>query len=199
MKETAISGIIRRFDDLGRIVVPREIRRLLQLHEGDAMEISVAENSIHLNKYQPLRFREAVCGPCLTAFCRSFRLACAICDTEHVLASRVATIPRGPMLSQPARDHIQALEPYLYSPDCPLPLLEDGSHPVDTLWTPHGGRGAAALPHRHRHGAHVRQTDRRHLDRDHHTGGERHMSRLHELTHLQKNLRRRTWKPYSIS
>lgn len=150
MNETKMSGIIRRFDDLGRIVVPREIRRLLQLREGDAMEISVAENSIHLNKYQPLRFREAVCGPCLAAFCRSFRLACAICDTEHVLASRVATIPREPMLSQPARDHIQALEPYLYDPDSPLPLLEDGSHPVDTLW-PVGTKGqpmgAVVLPH----------------------------------------------------
>ena len=54
------------------------------------------------------------------------------------------------MLSQPARDHIQALEPYLYSPDCPLPLLEDGSHPVDTLW-PIGTKGhpmgAVVLPH----------------------------------------------------
>ena len=53
MKETAISGIIRRFDDLGRIVVPREIRRLLQLREGDAMEISVAENSIHAYQHHP--------------------------------------------------------------------------------------------------------------------------------------------------
>ena len=69
MNETKTSGIIRRFDDLGRIVVPREIRRLLQLNEGDAMEISVAGNSIRLNKYQPLRFREALCGPYLAAFC----------------------------------------------------------------------------------------------------------------------------------
>lgn len=54
------------------------------------------------------------------------------------------------MLSQPARDHIQALEPYLYDPDSPLPLLEDGSHPVDTLW-PVGTKGqpmgAVVLPH----------------------------------------------------
>lgn len=89
MNETKMSGIIRRFDDLGRIVVPREIRKLLRLHEGDAMEISVAGNSIRLDRYQPLRFREALCGPCLAAFCRNYQLACAICDTEHVLASRV--------------------------------------------------------------------------------------------------------------
>ena len=46
MNGIKMSGIIRRFDDLGRIVVPREIRKLLQLHEGDAMEISVAGSSI---------------------------------------------------------------------------------------------------------------------------------------------------------
>ena len=51
MNETQRSGIIRRFDDLGRIVVPREIRKLLQLHEGDAMEVSVAGNSIRLDKH----------------------------------------------------------------------------------------------------------------------------------------------------
>lgn len=134
MSETKMSGIIRRFDDLGRIVVPREIRRLLQIHEGDAMEIGVAGNSIILNKYQPLHFHETLCGPYLAAFCKNFQLACAICDTEHVLASRVTTIPKEPMLSQSARDHIQTLQPYLYCSDSRMPLLEDGSHTVDTLY-----------------------------------------------------------------
>ena len=150
MNETKISGIIRRIDDLGRIVVPREIRRLLHLHEGDAMEISVVENSIRLDKYQPLRFRGALCEPYLAAFCKNFQLACAICDTEHVLASKVTTIPREPMLSQPARNHIQLLEPYLYSPDSQMSLLEDGSHMVDSLFpvgTKEQPLGAVVLPH----------------------------------------------------
>ena len=145
-----MSGIIRRFDDLGRIVVPREIRRLLHLHEGDAMEISVAGNSIRLNKYQPLQFREALCEPYLAAFCKNFQLACAICDTEHILASRVTTIPKEPMLSQSAKNHIRALEPYFYSPGSQIPLLEDGSHMIDTLF-PAGTKGqpigAVVLPH----------------------------------------------------
>nr|WP_300838610.1 AbrB/MazE/SpoVT family DNA-binding domain-containing protein [uncultured Acetatifactor sp.] len=150
MNETQRSGIIRRFDDLGRIVVPREIRKLLRLHEGDAMEISVAGNSIRLDRYQPLRFWETLCGPCLTVFCRNFQLACAICDTEHVLASRVTTIPKGSMLSQTVKDHIRALEPYFYSPGSQIPLLEDGSHMIDTLF-PSGTKGqpigAVVLPH----------------------------------------------------
>ena len=54
------------------------------------------------------------------------------------------------MLSQSARDHIQTLEPYFYSPDNRMPLLEDGSHMVDTL-CPVGTKeqpiGAVVLPH----------------------------------------------------
>lgn len=150
MKETKMSGIIRRMDDLGRIVVPREIRKLLNLHEGDALEISVAGNSISLNKYQPLRFRETLYEPYLTAFCRTHHLACAICDTEHVLASKVTTIPTAPMLSPSARDHIQRLEPYIYSSNEQMPLLEDGSYTVDTLYpvgTEKQPMGAVALLH----------------------------------------------------
>lgn len=150
MNEIKMSGIIRRIDDLGRIVVPREIRRLLQLSEGDAMEISVAGSSISLSRYQPLRFREALCGPYLAAFCRNFQLACAICDTEHVLASRITTIPKEPMLSQSARNHIRALEPYLYSPGSRMSLLEDGSHAVDALYpvgTKEQPAGAVVLLH----------------------------------------------------
>lgn len=150
MKETKISGIIRRFDDLGRIVIPREVRRLLHLQEGDAMEITVAGSRISLERYQPLGFRESLCGPYLAAFCRGFRLACAICGTEHVLASRIINIPREPMLSQHAREHIQALEPYLFSPESQMPLLEGGGHMVDTLF-PVGTKGkpmgAVVLPH----------------------------------------------------
>lgn len=39
VKNMRATGIIRRIDDLGRIVIPKEIRRTLGLHEGDPMEI----------------------------------------------------------------------------------------------------------------------------------------------------------------
>ena len=38
------TGIVRRLDDLGRIVLPKEIRRTLNVHEGDAMEIWVDDD-----------------------------------------------------------------------------------------------------------------------------------------------------------
>lgn len=48
MKRT---GIIRRIDDLGRIVIPRKIRNILQIREGDPLEMFVRDNAVVLVKY----------------------------------------------------------------------------------------------------------------------------------------------------
>ena len=49
------TGIVRRIDDLGRIVVPKEIRRTLRIREGDALEIFTdREGEIILKKYSQL-------------------------------------------------------------------------------------------------------------------------------------------------
>ena len=50
MKHT---GIIRRIDDLGRIVIPREIRRAYRIEEGDPLEISTDGRYICFSKYTP--------------------------------------------------------------------------------------------------------------------------------------------------
>lgn len=45
-----IVGIIRRVDDLGRIVIPREIRRSLKIEEGEPLEIIGLKNGVFLRK-----------------------------------------------------------------------------------------------------------------------------------------------------
>ena len=47
------TGIVRRIDDLGRVVIPKEIRRTMRIREGDPLEISVDNGVICLIKYQP--------------------------------------------------------------------------------------------------------------------------------------------------
>ena len=47
------TGIIRRVDDLGRVVIPKEIRRNLGIREGDPLEIFVGNGGVCLIKYQP--------------------------------------------------------------------------------------------------------------------------------------------------
>lgn len=50
MKST---GIVRKVDELGRIVLPAELRRTLGIGEKDALEISVEGSAIVLRKYRP--------------------------------------------------------------------------------------------------------------------------------------------------
>jgi AbrB family transcriptional regulator (stage V sporulation protein T) len=58
-KESAFmkaTGIIRRIDDLGRVVIPKEIRRTLRIREGDPLEIYVDRGGeVILKKYSPIR------------------------------------------------------------------------------------------------------------------------------------------------
>lgn len=50
MKST---GIVRRIDDLGRVVIPKELRKVMGIEQGDPLEIYVNGNSVSFRKYQP--------------------------------------------------------------------------------------------------------------------------------------------------
>lgn len=47
------TGIVRKLDELGRVVLPVELRRSMDLNEGDGLEIFTNESEIVLRKYQP--------------------------------------------------------------------------------------------------------------------------------------------------
>lgn len=47
------SRIVRRVDDLGRIVIPKDIRRTMQIKEGDPLKIFTKDNMICFAKYDP--------------------------------------------------------------------------------------------------------------------------------------------------
>ena len=50
MKST---GIVRKIDDLGRMVIPKELRETMDINKKDPMEIFVDNNTIILKKYEP--------------------------------------------------------------------------------------------------------------------------------------------------
>ena len=55
------TGIVRRVDDLGRIIIPNEIRRAMRIKEGDALEIyTTREGEIVLKAFKPLAFDDVV-------------------------------------------------------------------------------------------------------------------------------------------
>lgn len=53
------TGIVRRIDELGRVVIPKEMRKVLELKERDPMEIEIEGTEIILRKYEN---RCAFCG-----------------------------------------------------------------------------------------------------------------------------------------
>lgn len=55
------TGIVRKVDDLGRIVIPKEIRTVLGIEVKDPIEIFVDEDTIYLKKYAPACI---ICGSC---------------------------------------------------------------------------------------------------------------------------------------
>ncbi|MGG3278892.1 AbrB/MazE/SpoVT family DNA-binding domain-containing protein [Paenibacillus solani] len=53
------TGIVRRIDDLGRVVIPKELRRTFGIAEGDPVEFYIEDDKIIINKYAPGCF---ICG-----------------------------------------------------------------------------------------------------------------------------------------
>ncbi|MCI9595267.1 MAG: stage V sporulation protein T [Lachnospiraceae bacterium] len=81
------TGIVRRIDDLGRIVVPKEIRRTLRLREGTPLEIFTdREGEIILKKYSPMVELTAFAGQYAEAMAQSTGLMVCITDRDQVIA-----------------------------------------------------------------------------------------------------------------
>ena len=57
------TGIVRRIDDLGRVVIPKEIRRTMRIREGDPLEIYTArDGEVIFKKYSPMGELETFAG-----------------------------------------------------------------------------------------------------------------------------------------
>lgn len=83
MKET---GIVRRIDDLGRIVIPKEIRRSLKIREGDPLEIFLEKDFVCFKRYSALNsLDDKVLRNALTMATNSGLRPIAIYDTVSKL------------------------------------------------------------------------------------------------------------------
>ena len=81
------TGIVRRIDDLGRVVIPKEIRKTLRIREGDPLEIFTdREGEVILKKYSPIGEMGTLAK--LYAESLSQTLGCTVCitDTDQVVA-----------------------------------------------------------------------------------------------------------------
>lgn len=91
------TGIVRRIDDLGRIVIPKEIRRSMKLREGEAMEIFLEDNCVCFKKYSPSDEDLAIsCHKYISSMRNYIKAINFINDTTVVLFtnSAVATVKK---------------------------------------------------------------------------------------------------------
>jgi len=81
------TGVVRRIDDLGRVVIPKEIRRTLRIREGDPLEIFTdKEGEVILKKYSPIgELSEFASGYAETLAKTTGHISC-ITDKDTVIA-----------------------------------------------------------------------------------------------------------------
>ena len=82
------TGIVRRIDDLGRVVIPKEIRRTLRIKEGDPLEIFTdREGEIILKKYSPIGELSAFAREYAEALAATSGHSVCITDRDQVVAA----------------------------------------------------------------------------------------------------------------
>ena len=82
------TGIVRRIDDLGRVVIPKEIRRTLRIREGDPLEIFTdREGEIILKKYSPIGELSAFARQYADSLTQAAGYLVCICDMDQIVAA----------------------------------------------------------------------------------------------------------------
>ena len=81
------TGIVRRIDDLGRVVIPKEIRRTLRIREGDPLEIyTEKDGEVIFKKYSPMGELSEFAGQICESLHKSTGSITVVCDRDSVIA-----------------------------------------------------------------------------------------------------------------
>ena len=82
------TGIVRRIDDLGRVVVPKEIRRVLRIREGDPLEIYTGgAGEVILKKYSPINELSQFADEYAETASKVLGATIIVSDTDQVIAA----------------------------------------------------------------------------------------------------------------
>ena len=81
------TGIVRRIDDLGRVVIPKEIRRTMRIREGDPLEIyTEKDGEVIFKKYSPIGELSDFAAQICDSLHKSTDAIAAVCDRDAVIA-----------------------------------------------------------------------------------------------------------------
>ena len=122
------TGIVRRVDDLGRIVIPKEIRRTLRIREGDPLEIyTEKDGGVIFRKYSPMGdLQEFAAQMCESIVAATGHIA-AVSDRDSIIALHGA--PTRELMDKPNAPELEKLmeqrKNYLYKPGDPKLRVSD--------------------------------------------------------------------------
>ena len=124
------TGIVRRIDDLGRVVIPKEIRRTMRIREGDPLEIYTdREGEVIFKKYSPIGELAAFAAQYAETLHKTCSLSIVICDRDAVIAC--SGVPRKDYNDKTVSDRLEQIiesrSLYVYREGQePIPVLAEG-------------------------------------------------------------------------
>ena len=102
------TGIVRRIDDLGRVVIPKEIRRTMRIREGDPLEIYTdRDGEVIFKKYSPVGELSTFALEYAEALSKTGGYPVIICDCDHVIA--VSGMPKKEVLERRVSSALEEL------------------------------------------------------------------------------------------
>ena len=102
------TGIVRRIDDLGRVVIPKEIRRTLRIREGDPLEIyTEKDGEVIFKKYSPMGDLTALAAQMCEAIGKNTGHIAAVCDRDGIIA--VCGAPRRDLIDKHSSQELDQL------------------------------------------------------------------------------------------
>ena len=120
------TGILRRIDELGRVVIPKEIRKTMKMREGEELEIYTTEEEVVLKKYSELSSMESLSRSIVSAIHRASGRSAAVVDGDKVIASAGKGVPPvGENVSEELRLLISSRRQVVLSEEKCLPLGTD--------------------------------------------------------------------------
>lgn len=124
------TGIVRRIDDLGRVVIPKEIRKTLRIREGDPLEIFTAKDGeVILKKYSPIGELNEFSQEYAETLGESLGLGVVVTDLDSIIA--VSKLPKKDYKEKSISDELERLienrEVKLSKDSKLVPLYKDDS------------------------------------------------------------------------
>lgn len=124
------TGIVRRIDDLGRVVIPKEIRRTMRIREGDPLEIYTdRDGEVIFKKYSPVGEMSSFASQYVETLHKICSMSVVVTDRDSIICS--AGVPKkeyaDKRLSEEFEEIIESRSMYIHKNGAPCVQVADGN------------------------------------------------------------------------